>query len=300
MVLKIEMLRCFVAVARSGNLSDAADKLSRTPSAVSMMLKQFEDHLGAPLFETDRKNRLTALGVFTLNEASQELKHFKRTCDAIENYAHAKSGFVRIAVVPSVAGTILPRVVQKFLENHPNVHVDIQDMDSAGVHREIVGERVDIGIASGLDINSEIESKHLFSDEFGIVCHVGHPLTLQEKPLTWTDLTQYPFIANGLCAQISDDVFQSVFTSSNLMVRNTTSLLALVRTKIGITVLPRLVVDNIQADIKFLAINDATAIRDISVLHRVRHRLSPAAQHFEKLIFELVHSEQLVMSNKQI
>ena len=48
------------------------------PSAVSMMLKQLEDHLGAPLFESERKSKLSALGLFTLDEASRELDHFER------------------------------------------------------------------------------------------------------------------------------------------------------------------------------------------------------------------------------
>lgn len=298
MAIKIEMLRCFVAVARSGNLSDAADKLGRTSSAVSMMLKQFEDHLGAPLFESDRKSRLTALGVFTLDEASQELNHFERTCDAIENYAHAKSGFVRIAVVPSVAGTILPRVVQAFLQKHPNVHIDIQDMDSAAVHREIVRERVDLGIASVIDVNSEIECRPLFSDEFGVVCGADHPLAGLDRPPTWDDLSGYPFIANGLCARISDDKFQSVFKASNLMVRNTTSLLALVRTGIGITVLPRLVVDKSHNDITFLSVSEPQARRHIGILHRVHSRLSPAAQNFEKMIHELAYDTVKDISNE--
>ena len=42
-MIKIEMLRCFSAVARSGNLADAAARLGRTQSAVSMTLKQLED-----------------------------------------------------------------------------------------------------------------------------------------------------------------------------------------------------------------------------------------------------------------
>jgi DNA-binding transcriptional LysR family regulator len=66
------MLRNFVAVAALGNLNDAADRLGRAPSAVSMSLKQLEEHLGAPLFASDRKNRLTALGRFTLAEGSRE------------------------------------------------------------------------------------------------------------------------------------------------------------------------------------------------------------------------------------
>ena len=75
MAIKIEMLRNFVAVAELGNLNDAAERLGRTASAVSMSLKQLEDHLGAPLFETDRKNRLTALGQFTFAEGRREVDH---------------------------------------------------------------------------------------------------------------------------------------------------------------------------------------------------------------------------------
>ena len=61
MAIKLEMLRYFVEVAKTGNLSQAAERLGRSPSALSMMLKQFEEHLGAPLFETDRKSNLTLL-----------------------------------------------------------------------------------------------------------------------------------------------------------------------------------------------------------------------------------------------
>ena len=46
MAIKIEMLRCFCTVAQTGNLTEAADRLGRTQSAVSMTLKQFESHLG--------------------------------------------------------------------------------------------------------------------------------------------------------------------------------------------------------------------------------------------------------------
>ena len=71
MAIKIEMLRCFCAVAQSGNLSEAADRLGRTQSAVSMMLKQFENHLGKKLFLGERKNHLTALGEQVLEMAQK-------------------------------------------------------------------------------------------------------------------------------------------------------------------------------------------------------------------------------------
>ena len=41
------------------------------------------------------------------------------------------------AAVPSVAEAILPQVVRNFLRDHPGVWIDIQDMDSAAVLREL-------------------------------------------------------------------------------------------------------------------------------------------------------------------
>ncbi len=287
MAIKTEMLRCFVTVARNGNLADAAHNLGRTPSAVSMMLKQLEDHLGAPLFESERKSKLTALGLFTLDEASRELDHFGRAVTAMENYAKGRSGVVRIAVVPSVAETILPGIVREFLRDHPNVHIDIQDMDSAAVLRELERERVDIGIATGPGQNSEIESEELFSDAFGIVCRADHPLAKSTGPLAWNDLGAWPFIANGLCAQISDDTIQRIIRNSTLMVRNTTSLMAMVRADVGITVLPRLVVDNAAGGIRFLPVAKPLARRRIDILRRTRTRLSPVTNNFQSIVRSL-------------
>jgi len=281
MAIKVEMLRCFATVARSGNLADAADKLGRTPSAVSMMLKQFEDHLRSPLFESERKSKLTVLGAFVLDEAVGELDHFDRTVSAIESFARSESGLVRIAAVPSVAEAILPQVVRSFLRDHPGVWIDIQDMDSAAVLRELERERVDLGLATGVGKTAGIDRDALFSDAFGVVCRADHPLTDEDRPLSWSALAPWPFIANGLCRQIADETFQQIFARSQLMVRNTTSMLALVRAGVGVTVLPQLAVAGAERELVFLPVADLTAQRRIDVLRRAQSSLLPAVRSFE-------------------
>ncbi|MCR9138662.1 MAG: LysR family transcriptional regulator [Alphaproteobacteria bacterium] len=288
MAIKVEMLRCFATVARSGNLADAADRLGRTPSAISMMLKQLEDHLGAPLFEAGRKSKLTALGVFALDEASRELDHFDRAVLSIEHFARAKSGLVRIAVVPSVAETILPDIVRAFLADHPDVHIDVRDMDSAGVIREIGRERADLGIATGEGANTDIAREELFCDVFGIVCRNDHPLVRSHSPVTWSDLSPWPFLANGTCEQIPDQYLRSVTTASKMMIHNTTSLLALVRAGVGITALPQLVAERSDASISFLPVAGTQTKRRIDLLRRTHRRLSPAADAFETAIREAI------------
>ncbi|MCR9212346.1 MAG: LysR family transcriptional regulator [Proteobacteria bacterium] len=284
MAIKIEMLRCFAVSARAGNLADAADKLGRTQSAVSMMLKQFEAHLGTPLFESDRKNKLTALGAFALEEASRELDHFDHTISSIQSFARSQSGLVRIAAVPSVATEILPLAVRDFLTTHPSVQIDIRDMDSNAVLREMERERVDIGLATIGEVNSSIATKILFKDEFGIVCQSDHELVKRNGPLEWEELSGLPFIANGICEQITNESFQELLLNSKLMVRNTTSLLAMVRSGVGITVLPQMAIAN-KENLAFVPVNDPLARRQIDVLSHTHKSLSPAAKDFEAAIF---------------
>lgn len=279
-MIKMEMLRCFVTVARSGNLGDAAATLGRTPSAVSMMLKQFEEHLGHPLFQSDRKNKLTPLGSFAFDEACREVAHFERTIAVISNFAKAKSGMVRMAAVPSVAGSVLPLAINRFLTTNPDVTLDIRDMDSASIHRELLRERIDFGLASADGSSVEIEGAPLISDAFGIVCRADHPLNTLSRPIRWRDLQGVGFIKNGLCHQIKAAPFQGIAAGSNLTVHNTTSLLALVRQGAGVTVVPKLVLNSTDPELVFLDIADTAARRSIDVLRRVDTTIPPVADRF--------------------
>ena len=279
-MIKMEMLRCFVTVARSGNLSDAAETLGRTPSAVSMMLKQFEAHLGHPLFQSDRKNKMTPLGTFVFDEACREVEHFERTVAVISDFAKAKSGMIRMAAVPSVAGSILPVAINRFSSVNPDVTFDVRDMDSASIHRELLRERIDFGLASTDGSSVEIEGVRLISDTFGIVCRADHPLNALPGPVRWQDLEGVGFIKNGLCHQITAAPFQAIAAASKLTVHNTTSLLALVRRGAGVTVVPKLVVNGSDTELVFLEIADTTVCRSIDVLRRADTRVPPVAERF--------------------
>ncbi len=277
MAIKIEMLRCFRTVADHGSLADAAEALGRTPSAVSMMLKQFEDHIGAPLFESTRKSRLTPLGEMILSEASRELSHFDRTVSAIEGLSRAEQGHVRLAVTPSVAQTVMPPILQSYLKQHPGVSIEMIDTDSISVHRELVAERADIGMGT-LPAIPGFERDLAFTDAFGVVCPLDHTLAKNWKRLSWADLEGRNFISNGLCVHIKDEGFAPILKASNLMVRNTASILSLVRAGVGVTLLPELAVLPEYDDLEFLPLTDSTARREVWIVTPPESMLTPAAR----------------------
>lgn len=283
MSIKIEMLRCYVTVVAKGSLAEAASELGRTASAVSMMLKQFEDHVGVPLFETARKSRLTPLGRQVLDEARREIEHFDRTIAAIDGLSKAERGHVRLAVTPSVAQSVMPPILRDFVQSHPDVRVDISDADSVKIEQDIRAEAADIGITS-LGPVQGYDCTKLFSDRFGVICRGDYRLARDWDRLTWADLAGETFISNGLCQKITDDDFQPILAAARLMVRNTTSLLGLIRAGVGITVLPRLVVQGASGELVFLPLVDTSAERDVWMVTQPRHLLGPAAREMAAAI----------------
>jgi len=283
-MIKIDMLRYFAVVAQSGNLADAAEKLGRTSSAISMVLKQFEEHLGAPLFESERKNRLTPLGEFTLQRALWELTHYDQTIRSIESYARAHEGLVRVAAIPSVASSILPEALRRFLAIHERVKVHIRDVDSPTILLNLALEETDLGYATLEQGMAGLKSSVLFSDAFGVLCRADHPIALLDRPVEWSDVAQYRFIENGTCHQIRTPQFRPILENPQLVIVNTTSILAAVRAGVGITVFPRLVVHDIHSDLRFVSINDLSARRLVHSVRRATSELSPAAEAFHRFV----------------
>jgi len=289
MAIKIEALRSFVTVARTGTLSEAAALLGRTPSALSMTLKQLEEHLGEPLFETERKSKLTALGGFVFEQATRELKQFDATVRAIENYASSRHGHVRVAAVPSVAGTILPQAISKFINDFPGVKVEIRDMDSPSVLNEVARENADIGIASVAGHPCALVQTDLLSDAFGVVCRVGSNLARAKGPATWGEIAREQFIANSLSGQIDDPSSRALHEAAALTAHNNTSLVAMVQAGLGVTILPQTAMEmqGVQG-VVFRPLADSAQRRSLQVLRKTARPSSPAAGKLEAQIFRTV------------
>jgi DNA-binding transcriptional LysR family regulator len=279
MAIKLEMLRCFTAVASTGGLAAAADLLGRTPSAVSMMLAQFEAHLAAPLFEGERKSRLTPFGRLTLAEAERALAAFDGSVAAIGRHARSTAGTVRIAAVPSISITLLPEAIARFRADHPEVRLEISDVDSAAVRRRIEADEADLGLASG-PIGPGIAASLLLTDALGIVCRPDHPLMALDRQVGWADLATGPFLANPLMALVGHATVRALAETTPLVARNTTTLLAFVEQGLGATILPERIVRASQGKLRFLRPLDPAVDRPVYLLRSRHGRPSPAAEAF--------------------
>ncbi|MCB1883240.1 MAG: LysR family transcriptional regulator [Geminicoccaceae bacterium] len=284
MTPSIASLRTFVVVAECQNLKEAAVRLGRTPSAVSMTLAQVEAGLGGLLFEGERKTALTPLGRFALVQAQDAVERHARAVAAMRAFAKGGMGRVDVAAVPSVAQSLLPEALRRFLSDRPGVEVDVRDADSRSVWRLVEEGRVELGIASPGAEAPGLAFAPLFEDGLCLVCRSGDPLARLGRPLAWRDLAGRPLLANGICAAIASADFQALLADAAVMVRNVTSLKALARAGVGVTVLPRLVMADAEAEgLAALEVDDPAAVRVVGFVTG-RGTPSPAAAAFRACV----------------
>lgn len=284
MTIKIEMLRTFSYVAQTGNLADAANRLGRTQSAVSMTLKQLEDHLGQKLFEGERKTRLTPLGEQVFSLARQQVQNFDATLREIETSAISPKGLLRIASIPSAAGTLIPQAVSVLSDRYAGLKIDIRDTDTDMVIDALLRGQADIGIASGTPTLNGVTGSLLFQDRFGLTCAQSHQLANQATPITLGDVLSSGFIGNNLCLHLPQDAVQQAVANTRIHAHNNFSLIGLIQTGKWTTILPRRVVRDLPGDLVFRPIADLKVDRVVTALVSERSSQRGIAQDFVEIL----------------
>jgi DNA-binding transcriptional LysR family regulator len=294
-MLRLEALRAFVEVAEHGNIKDASERLYRTPSALSMTLKQIEDRLGCPLFETDRKSTLTEMGRFLNDQSVVLLRDYDRAMERIEARSKARSGRLRIASVPSVATTLLPRFLQEFMASRPDLDIDLVDTDSTDVRHLVETGQVDFGIA-GLPLDLPgLANEPIFRDPFKLDCRSDSELAKKQGDLDWSDLDGPTLIVNEAARNLPSPAFQRLALEARFSVRNVASLVAMVQAGMGVTLLPSLATVNLPSALTVRALKDPACMRTVSLHWRTGKVPSPVTQLFlrEFVIVAKVQAKQL-------
>lgn len=276
-MIKLEYLRVFVTVAETQALNEAAERLGRTPSAVSMTLKQIEESLGGPLFEGERKAVLTPLGAFALRHARRAVSEHDAATAAIRRFSRGEEGEVRIAAVPSAATRLLPGAVARLRRHRPGVRINLRDTDSAAVVRAVEDKSVEIGIASPSAISAGLAEELLLEDPFVLLCRNDHPIARLRRPAKWSDIDPTEFIANGLCANIPSPELADLARDAPLMVHNVSSLIAFVSEGFGVTLLPALAISAGAGDLRAVPLAATGVSRRLVSITRPGETLSPVA-----------------------
>jgi DNA-binding transcriptional LysR family regulator len=192
--MEIVQLETFLAVATYGGFHRAAEALRISQPAVSARISTLEESLGTRLFEREHgKFSLSLAGKALRPHAEQLLRQVATARQAVHELHPNAGGALPIAASLSICTYLLPEVLKKYQESHPNVIVSVRSGNSAQVLKMVLDGEVDLGLARSLN-HPEVETIQLRDDPLILVGHPGHP-ALARRKLRLEELESMPIIS---------------------------------------------------------------------------------------------------------
>ncbi len=178
--MELRHLRYFVAVAETGSLSRAAEKLFIAQPPLSVQIRQLEEELGVALFMRHPKGvRLTTAGETLLPEARHLLQRAGRLRDLVAPAAGA--GSLVLGFVPSAAGTVIPELVRALRQRLPGLALELKETISSEQVDALVAGRIDLGLARAPVRHPRLQAACEMADPFCLALATDHPAAQGEE-----------------------------------------------------------------------------------------------------------------------
>lgn len=194
-LMEIRVLKYFLAVAREGNITKAAEILHITQPTLSRQLMQLEDELGAALFiRGKRKIVLTDTGMLLRRRAEEIVSLSQKTELEISNQENQVAGEIVIACGLIEAAITMGKYIKKFKENYPDVKFTLQNGNSSHIIEAIDNGLVDIGfVIEPIDLEKLNFLKMNKLETWGLLMKKDSLLASKEY-ITVEDLLDIPLI----------------------------------------------------------------------------------------------------------
>ncbi|MGG7566043.1 LysR family transcriptional regulator [Rhodovulum sp. DZ06] len=160
--MNVKQLRYFVAVAEELHFGRAAGRLGMAQPPLSRQIKQFEEELGAVLFNRGRNAvTLTQAGERLLVRARAILAQIEDARREIRRIGEGAEGRLRIGFVGSATYGILPTIIKSFRAGHPDVELSLSPMNNARLQRALVAREIDVAFARPALEDAEFSTRRL-------------------------------------------------------------------------------------------------------------------------------------------
>lgn len=246
--LNLRQIEAFRAVVETGSMTDAGAALGITQPAVSRLVRDLEDHFELRLFRRQHGRVVPTQDAMALH---QEVKRCFGGLDQVVKFANDLSRFrrktLRIAAPVGHSYFFLPRVIERFNAQYPDVTVSLRSCSSPDVAASVANGQSDIGIAI---LPSEVQGVVIEKlPEINLVCVMpeNHAL-IAHKVVGPRDLADVPLLLVSDYSLMSKRVlqaFKDADVSPNVIFDCTYAgpICSLVAGGMGVSILDRLTAD---------------------------------------------------------
>ena len=147
--MTITQLQYVMAVAEYRNFTLAAEKSFVTQPTLSMQVQKLEEELDILIFDRSKKPiALTDAGKRVIDQARHIINEANRIKDIVAQEKGFIGGEFRIGIIPTVMPTILPMFLKTFITKYPRVNLEIRELPTETLIRNLQEGTIDAGIAA--------------------------------------------------------------------------------------------------------------------------------------------------------
>lgn len=176
-MLEQSHLKIMIALHEKGTLTQAADALHLTQSALSHQIRYLEKKLNVKLWQRcGRRLRLTVAGELLLKTALQVMPALAQTEQALKAMGAGQLGLLRVGVECFPCHEWLTQVVAKFLQSEPDIDIDIIRQFQFSGLEGLLNHHIDLLITPDISEHDSLNHIPLFAYQQVLLVADSHPL----------------------------------------------------------------------------------------------------------------------------
>ena len=287
--MEISQLEVFLAVAREGGFSRAAEKLYRTQSAVSQAIRKLEVEIGELLFDRSTRDGVMTDAGRVLQEYAERLLNLRENArEALAELRELQKGKLLVGANEFTALYLL-RVLAEFRRLHPAIRIVVQRSLGSHIPDDVRRHNYEFGVLTYNPQDPELASVVVYSDELTFVVPPQHPLA-RESQISIRQLGAESFVAHIVSSPYREKVIQAFEkhkTPLHMGVELPTlqAIKRFVAMGNGVAFLPEISVEDelVRGELVRIPVQELRVHRKLRLIYRKSAALSHAGRAFLKI-----------------
>lgn len=278
-------------IVELGSFTKAAELLGYTQPAMSLMISSLEKELSIKLLYRSRYGiRLTLEGEQLYPAIQKTLLQYHSMLEIARQIRGLDSGVIRIGTLSSISCHWLPPLIKNFQEKYPHIEFVLHQGDNNSIPEWVRTGEADFGFVN-LDVLGNVPARFIKEGEYRAVLPAKHPLACASC-VTLEELAREPFLVieeGSLSKPLEAFRQKGIEPQVKIRVHDDYSILSMVESGLGVSILPELVLRKTNYNVAILPISPAI-IRKIGLVMKDKNALPIASKYFIDYLLASVDS----------
>src|SRR5580692_2729127 len=271
--MELRQIRSFLSIAETLHFGRTAELIHISQPALSLQIRALEEEVGVRLFERNRrKTTLTAAGSAFRDDAAAALSQLGQAIRRARLAASGKLGLLRIGFVSTAGSEIVPNIVRQFRKSNPEVDFSLRNILTAEQVQMLETGSLDVGfLRMPVGEDSALDVVTVHREPFVLVVPSSHKLA-KRKRVRLREVAGQDFVMyERTYAPGFHDLMYGIFRDARIVpnVSQTAveipTLISLVASGMGITIMPASVVKHYVASVVACGILDRIPTTEIAL-----------------------------------